>query len=411
MQTNLSPSLLATDAGREADRILRSCVHCGFCTATCPTFLLTGNELDSPRGRIYLLKEYLESAKATHITRTHLDRCLACQSCETTCPSNVQYHRLLGIGQAMLDKDVALPVTTRIYRGLLLALLGSPALFAFLVRVGVMFRFLLPDSLARQLPGQQRFRECVSLGNKPERKVVLLQGCVQSSLSPDTVNATALVLHELSISSTRITQESCCGGMHFHSGNQGEGLARARRLVDQIVAELDAGVEAVISTASGCGNFIRDYTSLFNGEDPYRVKAERVVSVMQDIGEFLSREDVSPLNGPANESLAFHSPCTLQHGQKLAGVTEALLRKLGFILTPVRDSHLCCGSAGTYSLFQPVMAKNLRVQKLHALEADGAGSIATANIGCQCHLAGGTSKPVRHWIEYVAEVLGRKHQD
>jgi len=405
MQTRLQPALLATDAGREADSILRSCVHCGFCTATCPTFLLTGNELDSPRGRIYLLKEYLESGKATRITRTHLDRCLVCQSCETTCPSNVQYHRLIAIGQGMLAQDVAMPLSTRIRRGFLLAILGSPGLFAVLVRLGRLLAFLLPASLARQLPEKLRFDDITADSSESTRKVVLLQGCVQPSLSPDTVNATAVVLREMDIRCVRIRHESCCGAMHYHSGHQDIGLARARRLIDQLLAELDAGAEAIISTASGCGNFIKDYGSLFAHDDPYRIKAERVVHAVRDIGEFLASEDLSALNATGSQTLAFHSPCTLQHGQQLGGVTEKLLKQLGFTLAPVSDSHLCCGSAGTYSLFQPAFAAELRRQKLQALEAGEADSIATANIGCQCHLAGGTSKQVRHWIEYVAEVL------
>jgi len=405
MQTRLQPALLATDAGREADSILRSCVHCGFCTATCPTFLLTGNELDSPRGRIYLLKEYLESGKATRITRTHLDRCLVCQSCETTCPSNVQYHRLIAIGQGMLAQDVAMPLSTRIRRGFLLAILGSPGLFAVLVRLGRLLAFLLPASLARQLPEEPRFDDITADSSESTRKVVLLQGCVQPSLSPDTVNATAVVLREMDIRCVRIRHESCCGAMHYHSGHQDIGLARARRLIDQLLAELDAGAEAIISTASGCGNFIKDYGSLFAHDDPYRIKAERVVHAVRDIGEFLASEDLSALNATGSQTLAFHSPCTLQHGQQLGGVTEKLLKQLGFTLAPVSDSHLCCGSAGTYSLFQPAFAAELRRQKLQALEAGEADSIATANIGCQCHLAGGTSKQVRHWIEYVAEVL------
>jgi len=405
MQTRLQPALLATDAGREADSILRSCVHCGFCTATCPTFLLTGNELDSPRGRIYLLKEYLESGKATRITRTHLDRCLVCQSCETTCPSNVQYHRLLAIGHGMLAQDVAMPLSTRIRRGFLLAILGSPGLFAVLVRLGRLLAFLLPASLARQLPEKLRFDDITADSSESTRKVVLLQGCVQPSLSPDTVNATAVVLREMDIRCVRIRHESCCGAMHYHSGHQDIGLARARRLIDQLLAELDAGAEAIISTASGCGNFIKDYGSLFAHDDPYRIKAERVVHAVRDIGEFLASEDLSALNATGSQTLAFHSPCTLQHGQQLGGVTEKLLKQLGFTLAPVSDSHLCCGSAGTYSLFQPAFAAELRRQKLQALEAGEADSIATANIGCQCHLAGGTSKQVRHWIEYVAEVL------
>ena len=405
MQTRLPAPLLETEAGREADRILRACVHCGFCTATCPTFLLTGNELDSPRGRIYLVKEFLETGKATAITRTHLDRCLVCQGCETTCPSNVQYHRLLAIGQARLDAVTSLPLATRLRRGFLLAVLGSKRLFALLVGVGRALRFLLPASLARQLPGQAVFRNPVFPGNTPERRVVILDGCVQSSLSPDTNRAAARVLRELGIRSVPVSAESCCGAMHYHAGRQDTGEARARRLIDQLHGALDDGVEAIISTASGCGNFIKDYPALFTADPVYRDKADRVAAAVQDIGEFLARQDLAPLNFPGDRVLAFHSPCTLQHGQQLSGCTEALLERLGFTLTPVKNSHLCCGSAGTYSLFQPAMARSLRREKLAALDAGGAEAIATANIGCQCHLAGGTEKKVKHWIEFVAGAL------
>ena len=410
MQTHLPARFIDTPSGREADSILRSCVHCGFCTATCPTFLITGNELDSPRGRIYLLKEYFEQGRASHITRTHLDRCLGCQSCETTCPSSVQYHRLLDIGQGMLEKTVRPPLLTRIKRGMLLAVLGAPQLFGLIVKLGVWFRFFLPASLARQLPSAARFRESVFMGNKPERKVILLDGCVQSSLSPDTNNAAAIVLRELGIRSSRIRQESCCGALHYHAGNKPSGLVRARRLIDQLQAELARGAEVIISTASGCGNFIKDYGHVFADDPEYRDKAAIIAGSVMDISEYLSTQDLKKLNFPGNDSLAFHNPCTLQHGQHLGQKTEALLRQLGFIVPQIRDSHLCCGSAGTYSLFQPGMARILRSQKIAALDAAGADRIATANIGCQCHLAGASEKPVKHWIEYLAEALDNSRQ-
>lgn len=411
MQTRLPAKLLDTNAGKEADSILRSCVHCGFCTATCPTFLLTGNELDSPRGRIYLIKEFLETGKATTITQTHLDRCLSCQSCETTCPSNVQYHRLLSIGQGMLSATVKLPWLTRIRRNVLLAILGAPTLFAWLVRLGILCRKLLPASLARQLPGNNQFRASVFVGNTPARRIVLLNGCVQSSLSPDTNHAAALVLRKLGVRSSHINSESCCGAMHYHSGKQVSGLARGRQLIDQLLAQLDTGAEAIISTASGCGNFIKDYPALYANDPDYADKAQKVSAAVMDISEYLALQDLDQLNFPGNETLAFHSPCTLQHGQQLAGRTEAVLRQLGFTVPAVSNSHLCCGSAGTYSLFQPVMAKALRTEKLAALGGSQKRPIATANIGCQCHLSGGTDVPVKHWIEYVAAAVGEVKAD
>lgn len=408
MQTHLPAQLLATDAGQEADRILRSCVHCGFCTATCPTFLQTGNELDSPRGRIYLIKEFLETGKASQITRHHLDRCLSCQSCETTCPSSVQYHRLLSIGQNLLGKQVRLPFLTRCRHGFMLAVLGSPRLFAGLVKLGKAFAGWLPQRLARQLPGRGRFKPSVFMGNTPARRVIILNGCVQSALSPDTNHAAAIVLRELGIRASTIGAESCCGAMHYHSGKQPAGVARAKTLTDQMLAEVDAGAEAIISTASGCGNFIKDYVHVLADEAGYAEKVARLLPFVKDIGEYLATQDMAQLKFTGNGMLAWHSPCTLQHGQQLAGTTEALLKTLGFTLPAVKNSHLCCGSAGTYSLFQPEMSHSLQANKISALETTGAPRIATANIGCQCHLAAATDKPVRHWIEYVAEAMGKQ---
>jgi glycolate oxidase iron-sulfur subunit len=408
MQTHLPATLLATDAGHEADRILRACVHCGFCTATCPTFLQTGNELDSPRGRIYLIKEFLETGKASQITRHHLDRCLGCQSCETTCPSSVQYHRLLSIGQQLLGKQVKLPFSTRCKQGFMLAVLGTPRLFAVLVRLGSAFAAWLPRRLARQLPGRAKFKPSGFMGETPARRVVLLNGCVQSALSPDTNHAAAIVLRELGIRASTISTESCCGAMHYHSGQQAPGVTRARKLTDQLLAEIDAGAEGIISTASGCGNFIKDYVHVLAGEAGYAEKVIRLMPYVKDIGEYLATQDLARLKSPGNGILAWHSPCTLQHGQQLAGTTEALLKNLGFTLPAVKDSHLCCGSAGTYSLFQPEMSQNLLAKKIMTLEHTGGQRIATANIGCQCHLAAVTDKPVKHWIEYVVEAMGKQ---
>ncbi|MBT6042410.1 MAG: glycolate oxidase subunit GlcF [Gammaproteobacteria bacterium] len=403
MQTHLPAKLLETPDGKEADRILRSCVHCGFCTATCPTFLITGNELDSPRGRIYLIKEVLETGKATQITRTHLDRCLSCQACETTCPSDVNYHSLLNIGREVIAEASPEKLGKKLKRVFLLGILGSGNAFSFLVKLGQTFRQFLPKSLTSQLPGKSLFAVTDLDPRKNNRKVVLLNGCVQSSLSPDTSLASNVVLNRLGIEALHISSESCCGAMTFHSNQQEKGLNKAKLLIDQIIKELDEGAEAVISTASGCGNFIKDYSSIFKKDNEYQAKVSRVVDAVSDISEFLVQEDLGKLKPSAGQQLAFHSPCTLQHGQQLGGVTESLLEQLGFVLPEIKNSHLCCGSAGTYSLFQPEMAKELGQNKIQSLQETGCENIATANIGCQCHLAGVSKKNIRHWIEFVAQ--------
>jgi len=405
MQTQLPKHILATSSGKTVDNILRSCVHCGFCTATCPTYLVTGNELDSPRGRIYLLKEMLEKGRASIVTRTHLEGCLSCQACETTCPSDVHYHELLNIGRSMLASTVPVSLWKKLKRKALLAVIGSTHLFSFMVRLGGVFHFLLPASLLRQLPhAKPELYEIETVQALP-RKMVLLNGCVQDSLSPQTNRATVKVLQALQIGTIDIAQESCCGAMHYHSDEQEEGLKRARRQIDQIEIALSEGAEAIISTASGCGNFIKDFPSLFKDEALYKNKAEHISSKVLDISELLLQEGISDLNFTRGEPLVFHSPCTLQHGQQLGGIAEELLSQAGFSLNPVQDSHLCCGSAGTYSLFQPEMARKLRDNKLSHLQAGHSNNIATANIGCQCHLASGTEQRVRHWIEYLAEAL------
>ena len=397
MQTNLPEQLLATSSGKTADNILRSCVHCGFCTATCPTYLVTGNELDSPRGRIYRVKEILEKGVASKVTRTHLESCLSCQACETTCPSDVHYHELLNIGKNVLASTVSAPFWEQVKRKTLLAALGSKKFFSFLVRLGSVFHFILPASITRQLPLSKYVPTETTITETFQRKVVLLNGCVQNSLSPQTNEAATNILNALKIEVIELTHESCCGAMHYHSGEQVKGLVRAKKLIDQIEVALSEGAEAVISTASGCGNFIKNFETLFRDEDDYKLKV--------DISELLHQEDISKLNFTGGEGVAFHNPCTLQHGQKLSGVVEELLSQAGFDLNQIQDSHLCCGSAGTYSLFQPEMAKVLRDKKLANLQAGHINNIATANIGGQCHLASVTKQKVRHWIEYLAESL------
>jgi glycolate oxidase iron-sulfur subunit len=412
MQTRFSPEFLNTPDGKLAEGILRACVHCGFCTATCPTFLQTGNELDSPRGRIYLIKEMLENDTASSITARHLDRCLACRSCETTCPSNVQYHTLLDLGRAQVKKHHRPAPWQAFMKQVLLSILSNRVLFGLGVKIGRALRFLLPRTLASQLPGKSRFTthqaSTTHLQTGHQRKVVLLEGCVQSSLSPDTNTAARMVLDHLKIDTISIRQESCCGAMHFHTDAQQAGLDQARKLIQQMEQAIEQGAEAIISTASGCGSFIKDYPAVLGNDTEYLKKARHLLGFVKDIGEFLLSEDVAPLKLQNSKVLAFHSPCSLQHGQKLAGKTELLLTKLGITVPTVPDAHLCCGSAGTYSLFHAEMADKLRGDKLKHLQQISGEGIATANIGCQCHLAAKASMPVRHWVEHIADELAAR---
>lgn len=404
MQTFLSAAYLQTGQGREADRILRSCVHCGFCTAACPTFLLTGNELDSPRGRIYLVKTLLEGGTVSTITQSHLDRCLSCQSCETTCPSGVDYHRLLDIGRLHAEQKMARPLTVRLQRFIMRKVFTSRWLFRVSLSLGRLFRPVLPDGLKQMIPAKR------PAGVWPkqvrERRMVLLGGCVQRSLSPATNAAAARVLDRFGIQAVSLKGEGCCGAVSYHLNAQDEGMAQARHNIDLLCEQLDQGAEAIVSTASGCGNFAKEYAKLFSDDKHYAEKAGRVVARMKDISEVLLAEDLTAFKPDKTAKLAFHCPCSLQHGHKLGGVVETILEKLGFVLTQVGDAHLCCGSAGTYSILQPQLAQQLQANKIAALEAGSPDAIATANIGCQSYLGQVSSRPVKHWIEYLDDVLG-----
>lgn len=404
MQTSLPAELLATSHGQAADRILRSCVHCGFCLATCPTYQLLGNELDSPRGRIYLIKEMLEGNEATAITQQHLDRCLTCQACETTCPSGVAYHRLLDIGRAEIDLRVQRPLRQRLLRHGVRLLLPYRQRFTPLLRLGQFFKPVLPTALARRIPARTPALPWPVF--TAPRQVILLQGCVQPGISSNTNAATARILKRLGIACVRVTAEGCCGALSYHIGAQGEGQDFARRNIDAWWPLVEQGVEAIVSTASGCGNFLHDYERLFKDDPVYAAKASRINALVKDVSEVLAAEDLSPLQLKTGaSSVAFHCPCTLQHGLALNATTQQLLSTLGFSLPTIKDEHLCCGSAGTYSVFNATIATELRRRKLSALEASEPDVILTANIGCQSHLAAGTATPVKHWVEYVADRL------
>ena len=404
MQTTLSENARQLPRAEEAERILRSCVHCGFCNATCPTYQLLGDELDGPRGRIYLIKQVLEGNEATRKTQEHLDRCLSCRNCETTCPSGVDYHNLLDIGRAVVDAAVPRPYGQRLLREGLRGVLPNPALFKGLVSSGQVLRALLPNTLQAKLP-----RNTHPAKSRPttrhDRQVLMLEGCVQPSLSPNTNSAAARVLDRLGISVAAIRKAGCCGALDYHMDAQAAGLDRARRNIDAWWPAIESGAEAIVQTASGCGAFIKDYGHLLSTDPAYADKAARVSALAKDLVEVLRDEPLDKLGVHSDQRLAFHCPCTLQHAQMLGGAVEALLQKLGFNLTPVPDSHLCCGSAGTYSLTQPDLSRQLRDNKLNALESGHPEVIATANIGCQAHLDGAGRTPVRHWIELVEAAL------
>jgi len=404
VQTNLSDQAKRLPRAEEAERILRSCVHCGFCNATCPTYQLLGDELDGPRGRIYLIKQMLEGNEVTAKTQQHLDRCLTCRNCETTCPSGVQYHNLLDIGREVVEQAVPRPLNERLLRQGLRAVVPRPALFKTLTQTGLALRPLLPAALKAKLPREIRPAK-PRPAQQHTRRVLMLEGCVQPGLSPNTNAATARVLDRLGISVTPIREAGCCGAVDYHLNAQEAGLQRARQNIDAWWPAIEAGIEAIVQTASGCGAFVKDYGHLLASDPVYASKAARVSALAKDLVEVLQSEALEQLQVRAEQRLAFHCPCTLQHAQKLGGAVEGVLTRLGFGLTAVPDSHLCCGSAGTYSLTQPALSRQLRDNKLNALESGKPDAIVTANVGCQTHLDGAGRTQVRHWIEIVEEAM------
>ena len=403
METNLVASLLETPEGREADAILRACVHCGFCTATCPTYQLLGDELDGPRGRIYLIKQALEGGDVTAKTQLHLDRCLTCRSCETTCPSGVRYGRLVDIGRKYVDDRVPRSAVDAAKRSALRRGLLSKSLFGAAVTLGRFARPFLPRALACAIPSARAAGAWPAA--RHARKVLIAPGCVQPSLAPNIDAAAARVLDRAGISAIAVEGGGCCGALSYHLSEHDEARELARRNIDAWWPHVERGAEAIVMTASGCGVMIRDYGHVFAGDASYAGKAERIAALARDPAEIVAQEwpALEPrVAQPATQrTLAFHPPCSLQHGMQIRGVVEPLLRASGFALVPVADAHLCCGSAGTYSILQPEIAGRLKANKLQALEAQRPDVIATANIGCMTHLQSGTEVPIRHWIELI----------
>jgi glycolate oxidase iron-sulfur subunit len=403
VQTALADFIQDTPDGREADAILRSCVHCGFCLATCPTYQLLGDELDSPRGRIYLIKQVLEGGEATARTQLHLDRCLTCRSCETTCPSGVRFGRLIDIGRNIVDKRVGRTPAAQAKRWVIRAGLLSGPLFGMAVAVGRVVRLVLPKDLRAAIPGR------VAPGKWPEarhpRKMLALANCVQGSLAPNIDSAMARVLDRIGISLVRVAGGGCCGALPYHLSEHERAIAIVKRNIDAWWPHVERGAEAIVVTASGCGVMVKDYGHLLRLDAGYAAKAKKISDLARDTVEVVAAEwaRVAPkvVMDLGSRKVAFHSPCTLQHGMKLSGRVEEILHALGLELTPVPDAHLCCGSAGTYSILQPELAAQLKSNKLAALESGQPDIIATANIGCLMHLADGAKQPVWHWIELL----------
>ena len=412
MQTQLAPEFQNTPDGLQAEAILRKCVHCGFCIATCPTYQLLGDELDSPRGRIYLIKQVLEGAMPTRKTQLHLDRCLTCRNCESTCPSGVQYGHLIDIGRKLVDERVPRPVGDRTVRWALKEGLPSP-LFAPAMKIGQAVRGLLPSSLQNKVPAKQNAGQWPTRGHA--RQMLMLAGCVQPAMMPNINSATARVLDAAGIEVVLADKAGCCGAVKYHLNDQDGGKAEMRRNIDAWWPYVEGGVEALVMNASGCGVTVKEYGYIFKSEPAYAEKAARISELTRDLSELLpviseallaNRLDMADKIGAGAPKLAFHPPCTLQHGQQLRGGVEQHLGSLGFdIRVSSNEAHLCCGSAGTYSVLQPEIAYQLRDRKLANLNDMAPEVIVSANIGCITHLQSGTATPVRHWVELLDEAL------
>ncbi len=386
----------------EADSILRSCVHCGFCNATCPTYLELGDERDGPRGRIYLIKQLLEGGPASEATQRHLDRCLTCRNCETTCPSGVEYGRLVDIGRDVLHERIERPAPQRLVRWLLKRIVPYPRRFGALLKIGRTLKPVVPRHWRSKIPDARPAG--ARPGARRARRMIVLDGCVQAAATPATNAAAARVLDRLGIELVSIEGAGCCGALSHHLPDRDDALGHMRRNIDAWWPALENGAEAVVATASGCGVMLKEYEHALREDPDYADKARELASRVSDIGEIISREDLAALGlRPSTRRVAVHTPCTLQHGQKLPDVIEAQLKRAGFELAATRDKHLCCGSAGTYSLLQPHLSERFRDDKLAALTPDAPDCIVTGNVGCQLHLQSGTSTPVRHWIELLDE--------
>ncbi len=411
METHLADWIAGTPAGDEAEEVLRSCVHCGFCTATCPTYQLLGDELDGPRGRIYLIKQVLEGQPFTATTALHLDRCLTCRSCETTCPSGVRYGRLLDIGREVVDARLQRPLPERALRWVLREGLTSRRLFAVAMGAGKFVRPLLPAAVRAKVPERRDPGQWPT--RRHERKVLILNGCVQPAMLPGIDYATARVLDRIGVEVIQDARSGCCGAIRQHLGDPAGALDDMRRNVDAwwplIEPGARSGVEAILVNASGCGVMVQDYGHLLRHDERYAARAARVSEFCRDPAQWVPEQlERAGLKLQVSDArIVFHAPCSLQHGMRVRGAVEKLLAQLGVAVQPVADAHLCCGSAGTYSVFQGAISQQLRANKLAALEAGAPELILSANVGCITHLQSATGTPVRHWLEWLDSAMAQ----
>ncbi|MBI3714241.1 MAG: glycolate oxidase subunit GlcF [Burkholderiales bacterium] len=417
MQTKIAPEWQSDPEVQEAEQILRQCVHCGLCNATCPTYQLLGDERDGPRGRIYLIKQMLEGETVTQKTQTHLDRCLTCRACETTCPSGVKYARLLDIGRKLAEQKIARPWLQSWWRQLLKQSVSRPQLLGNLLKVAKLARPLLSKSAQEKITQHQN-SSATPKSERPisqhAKKVLLLEGCAQSQLAPNIQAATMRVLDRLQTQCVVAPQAGCCGAVHQHMGDDAGAKQAARRNIDAWWPMLDPDgdrtqtVAAIVMNSSGCGLAVKEYAQLLVHDEAYAEKAKRVSAMTCDLIDWVHAhraECIAFLGGVITQSVVWHAPCTLQHGLKIRGEMEDLLASLGVEVRPCRDSHLCCGSAGLYSILQPSIAAQLRDQKVQALEEHHPDLILSANMACQQHMQVKSATPILHWIEFFDQVM------
>jgi glycolate oxidase iron-sulfur subunit len=400
MHVELHPRFAATASGQAAKALTSACVHCGFCLSTCPTYIDSKDERDSPRGRIYLIKHLLESGAATEQTQRHLDRCLTCRNCETACPSGMQYGELLDIGRGIIEQQVPRPLLARVLRWLLRRVFSRPQLLGAALALGQFVRPLLPSGLARKIPARQQ-PGAVPL-QQHQRRMLLLEGCVQRAATPNTNAAARRVLDQLGIALISAPQAGCCGAVNYHLGAHADGLHNMRRNIDAWWPHIEDGAEAIVSSATGCGAMLVDYGRLLANDPAYARKAKGVSALCRDLGEVLLEEDLGRLaiNTQVGK-VAIHTPCSLAHALQQPDLLATLLERAGFEIASTSEKLLCCGSAGTYSILQSTISKRLLATTLNTLSSDQPALIATANIGCQLHLSTVAPVPVVHWIELL----------